>query len=309
MATNSFLGIKTSVVIDSVFGVWYNGPMKPNDRFRSLPASFWANVKLVSEQAGYSIRARNGESKQLRSYTLDDVRAVYSQEGLDPTRIDQDDRLFKMVVEYLNYRAETINRQIQPLFMNRDEAAEAYHRLVRVTGSNRSPSMNKQKGEKRHPAYLASMVSLIAEKVLGADGFVDDARRLAVLISGGVAQYTFSRRYDGAFPDVVNPVAVWEIKEYYGTTTFGSRVADGVYETLLDGFEISESELLSSRRVKHFLFVDDRFTWWECGRSYLCRMVDMLHTGHVDQIFFGKEVLTEWETALAELVNPSTESN
>jgi hypothetical protein len=27
-------------------------------------------------------------------------------------------------------------------------------------------------------------------------------------------------------------------------------------------------------------------------------MIDMLHTGHVDQIFFGREVLTEWEKAL-----------
>lgn len=31
-----------------------------------------------------------------------------------------------------------------------------------------------------------------------------------------------------------------EIKEYYYTTTFGSRVAGGVYETLLDGMELDE---------------------------------------------------------------------
>ena len=34
--------------------------------------------------------------------------------------------------------------------------------------------------------------------------------------------------------------ARWEIKEYYGTTTLGSRVADGVYETMLDGLELRE---------------------------------------------------------------------
>ena len=38
----------------------------------------------------------------------------------------------------------------------------------------------------------------------------------------------------------MDPLAVWEIKEYYYTTTFGSRVADGVYETLLDGMELRE---------------------------------------------------------------------
>ena len=45
---------------------------------------------------------------------------------------------------------------------------------------------------------------------------------------------TLARRVDGAFPSAVNPVAVWEIKEDYHTTTFGSRVADGVYETQID---------------------------------------------------------------------------
>ena len=38
----------------------------------------------------------------------------------------------------------------------------------------------------------------------------------------------------------MNPIAVWELKEYYYTTTFGSRVADGIYETLLDGMELED---------------------------------------------------------------------
>ena len=97
---------------------------------------------------------------------------------------------------------------------------------------------------------------------------------------------------DGAFPSVINPIAIWEIKEYYYTTTFGSRVADGVYETLLDGMELEELEAFTQRKVQHILFIDDYFTWWECGRSYLCRMIDMLHMGYVDEIVFGREVLT-----------------
>lgn len=28
----------------------------------------------------------------------------------------------------------------------------------------------------------------------------------------------------------------------------------------------------------------------------------MLHTGHVDEVFFGKEVLTEWEATLRALI-------
>ena len=103
----------------------------------------------------------------------------------------------------------------------------------------------------------------------------------------------------------MNPVAIWEIKEYYYTTTFGSRVADGVYETLLDGYELEELEAAARRKVHHMLVVDDYFTWWECGRSYLCRIIDMLHMGYIDEVLFGREVVTrlpvlvkEWQQQL-----------
>lgn len=276
--------------------------MKPNPIFKSKPHRFWANVKLVSEQIGYSIRTRGDAPKVLRKYTLEDVKAVYAQEGLDGKFIDKEAAFFADVVAYLNYRADTLNTYVQPLFMNREEARQAHDAMVLTTGSTRIATMNKQKGDKKHPAYLASMVSLIAEKVVGSSGFVDDARRLAVITAQGIVEHAFSRRFDGAVPNLVNPKAVWEIKEYYGTTTFGSRVADGVYETLLDGFEIEEVRRSLGVDTKHYLFIDDRFTWWDCGRSYLCRMVDMLHTGHVDEIFFGREVTTEWETTLRALL-------
>ena len=69
-------------------------------------------------------------------------------------------------------------------------------------------------------------------------------------------------------------------------------MADGVYETLLDGMELEELEIAVQRKIQHILFIDDHFTWWECGRSYLCRMIDMLHMGYVDEVIFGREVLT-----------------
>jgi len=106
--------------------------------------------------------------------------------------------------------------------------------------------------------------------------------------------FALSRWIDGAFPSTLNPKAVWEIKEYYGTTTFGSRVADGVYETQLDGYEIKEASKISKKKIQHYLIVDDKFTWWTKGRSYLCRLIDLMHMGLVDEVLFGKEVLTRW---------------
>ena len=128
-----------------------------------------------------------------------------------------------------------------------------------------------------------------------------DPRCLTTVTRDGLPLRTLARRIDGAFPSSINPVAVWEIKEYYYTTTFGSRVADGVYETLLDGMELEELDValrelasLQDRpiHIEHLLMVDAHYTWWVKGRSYLCRIIDMLHMGYVDQVLFGEEVVT-----------------
>ena len=37
--------------------------------------------------------------------------------------------------------------------------------------------------------------------------------------------------------------------------------------------------------------LDARYTWWDCGRSYLCRIVDMLHMGYVDEVLVGRQVI------------------
>ena len=102
---------------------------------------------------------------------------------------------------------------------------------------------------------------------------------------------TLARRVDGCFPGPVNPIAIWEIKEYYYTTTFGSRVADGIYETLLDGLELEDLRDHEGVSVQHLLIIDAYETWWNLGRSYLCRIIDMLHMGYVDEVLFGYEVV------------------
>ncbi|PIV33126.1 MAG: hypothetical protein COS34_09430 [Lysobacterales bacterium CG02_land_8_20_14_3_00_62_12] len=151
--------------------------------------------------------------------------------------------------------------------------------------------MNKQKGVKRNHAFLTGIVNMLIESNIGDASCDYDPRSLTTLTHDAMPLRTLSRRVDGAFPSVVNPIAIWEIKEYYYTTTFGSRVADGVYETLLDGHELEELETAARRKVQHVLMVDDYFTWWECGRSYLCRIIDMLHMGYIDEVLFGREVI------------------
>lgn len=135
-------------------------------------------------------------------------------------------------------------------------------------------------------------------------GFDDDPRGL-VYIRDDENQIigASSRRFDGAIPSIESPVMVWEIKEYYYATTFGSRIADGVYETQLDGFEFKELYERTGKKVYHILFIDAYRTWWTQGKSYLCRIIDALNCGLVDEVIVGREVFSRWP----ELLNSTLE--
>ena len=108
--------------------------------------------------------------------------------------------------------------------------------------------MNKQSGTKKQINFFAAIINIITEDTLSNmgiirkhPGFDDDPGGLAyVMDNQGQIVGATSRRFDGAFPTIYNPEIIWEIKEYYYATTFGSRVADGVYETQLDGFEFKD---------------------------------------------------------------------
>lgn len=162
--------------------------------------------------------------------------------------------------------------------------------------------MNKQKGSKKKPAFLTAIVNMLVDANRKNFPCDLDPRQLTSVTREGMPVRTLARRIDGAFPSVINPVSIWEVKEYYYTTTFGSRVADGVYETLLDGMELEELNLSEKIHVRHYLILDDEYTWWQCGRSYLCRIIDMMHMGYVDEVLFGREVIERVPALVAEWV-------
>jgi hypothetical protein len=234
----------------------------------------------------------------MRSYTLEQVFALYRRRDLDPSFLGTDDAPTgeaQLLIKYLNYRADFLQELVRPLLMNREEAQAEFDALYsRFPQAECHLPMNKQKGEKAHNAFLTGMVNLLTEATLGGVHFADNPAAPITITQGRRPTRTLSRWMDGAYPGLNNPAACWEIKEYYGTTTFGSRVADGIYETIMDGLEIAELREHVRHNLRHYLIVDDRFTWWEMGRSYLCRIVDMLHMGLVDEVLFGREVLTRW---------------
>jgi hypothetical protein len=266
--------------------------LKVDSRFVRQPKEFWAHVRTISQEVGYTDRGTSA----IRIPTLQNIREEFQRLGLNTSHIanaaNELTPFGRLLIEYFNHRANILNDTVQGQLMDKAAAQTEFKQLKARLKPKCPLPMNKQKGKKRKYAFLTGMVNMLVEANIGDAPCDYDPRSLTMLTHDAMPQRTLARRVDGAFPSVINPVGIWEIKEYYYTTTFGSRVADGVYETLLDGMELEELEKVAGRKVYHLLILDDHYTWWQCGRSYLCRIIDILHMGFVDEVIFGREVLT-----------------
>jgi len=265
--------------------------MKPDPRFLKQPKTFWAHVRTISEQFGYTKR---GEGV-IKTPQLADIAEILETIGLsDRNILNQDNSpsdFCRLLVDYYEYRANILNTYVEPRLMNVERTQKVFEALKHSLSPRCPIPLNKQKGDKKAVNYLTAIVNMLIEANAESLPCTYDPRTLTSITRDGMLLRTLARRLDGAFPSAINPIAVWEIKEYYYTTTFGSRVADGVYESLLDGLELEELREHEGIDVKHYLMVDSHYTWWECGRSYLCRIIDMLHMGYIDEVLFGYEVV------------------
>lgn len=263
--------------------------MKPDTRFIDLPKRFWALVRLIGQECGYASRGQISIPE--RKAVVDALTIL----GLTPSALDSplrnDGATWTTLLDYFTFRRDVLHNQVEPNLMDAAQARKEYNRLKRELKPKCPLPMNKQKGTKKAPAYLTGIVNMLIEANAAGAPCDYDPRALDMVAANKSPLRTFARRMDGAFPSVVNPLAVWEVKEYYYTTTFGSRVADGVYESLLDGMEIEELAVSENIHILHYLMIDARYTWWNCGKSYLCRLIDMLHMGYVDEVLVGREVL------------------
>jgi hypothetical protein len=283
--------------------------VKPNERFLSQNKRFWACVRAISEIIGYSARGRSS----VLIPQLSEIEKAFRKAGFVAKAEGGNDsdisRTVQTVAEYFEYRAQTLNGYVEPRLMQVERARDVFKELK----SRLSPAcpipMNKQTGDKKVPAYFTGIVNMLIEAHSEGLPCDYDPRSLTTFTRDGWPVRTFARRVDGAFPAVVNPIAIWEIKEYYYTTTFGSRVADGIYETLLDGMEIAELRRNEGIRVLHYLLIDSHYTWWECGRSYLCRILDMLHMGYIDEALFGWEVIERLPDIVRQWVRIARQEN
>ena len=268
--------------------------MKPFSRFTHEDKSFWFFIRFVSEKLGYS---KNGE---IRFYTRENIADLCARENIfaSPDRISQ-------AVDYCQMRADTINTTVQENLMDAESASHHFEQLKRLRSYQSKLIMNKQSGDKKRINYFTAIITMLAEDILGdGESFDPDPRGLIYILNNRTITGASSRRFDGAYPSIYSPKLVWEIKEYYYSRSFGSRVADAVYEAELDGYEFNEIFSRTGQKVRHVMFIDGRYTFWDLGKSYLCRFIDTLNMGLIDDLIIGKEVFTEWPSILKQYKEP-----
>lgn len=277
--------------------------MKPDKQFINQPKFFWSYVRVISQKAGYKDRQQD----QIKVPSLEEIVNVLKSVGLKSSLISNEQNhltdLGKVLLAYFKYRATILDKYVEPNLMDVNQAKDIFNDLLNRLSPRCPIPMNKQKKEKKTPAYLTGIVNMLIEANSEGLPCDYDPHQLVIVTADNAPIRTLTRRFDGAFTSTIDPIAIWEVKEYYYTTTFGSRVADGIYESLLDGLELEELRENEGIDIKHYLIVDAHDTWWVQGRSYLCRIIDMLHMGYVDEVLFGHEVLERLPEIVKEWVS------
>jgi hypothetical protein len=290
--------------------------MKADPRFSGKDLEFWAYVRLLSEDLGYVVKKRGRKNIKPEAdsgiegtiATFELSKLIFSLEQMDLSSAKLQDASGNVSVfgrdleAYFIYRADLLNQTVQANLMDRAQAETEFLRLeVELNPSCPRPK-NKQKDTS--PAFLTGIVNMLLEQHVGSSQINYNPQELIKISRDDLPLRTFSRRVDGCFPAATNPKAIWEIKEYYNTTSFGSRISDGVYETALDGMERYELEQSHGIHIHHTLFIDSRIAWWTPGgKPYLCRLIDLLNMGYVSELIVGREVLIRLPELIQEWKN------
>jgi hypothetical protein len=243
--------------------------MKARYQFVGLPENFWSTVKIISAYIGYS---KQGEVKiltpeQIRRALVDNIIST---------------EMTSLLHTYFSSRANDLTNIWLPNMMTADEAAYHFNEYRDRYPSKCPIPHNSQRD--REPRYLTALINILLEQNITGCNY--DPRQLIRFIRNGEVLGVLSRRIDGVFPSCINPIALWEIKEFYRNKSYGSRVNATQTDTNLDGLEIKAARLLGVSS-KHYLFID---AIPKQGIPLLCRLYDSLHSELVDEIICGREI-------------------
>lgn len=205
--------------------------------------------------------------------------------------------LLPMLAEYMRFRFEAANS----LLAQARTEQEAKDDFAELSDEELATYGTQSADHHQSPRVMVKTVEVLTRAVClehGLDVNVNPQNR-AVLISDDHI-WVSPRRLDGAMPSLLNPVGLWEIKEYWGETQGGSKMSDAIYECQLVGQELRAFEDLHGPHVRHYAILDGR-QQWSSRKSDLRRAVDLLCAGLLDELIVGREILTEWPRIVAEL--------
>lgn len=238
-----------------------------------------------------SIRGSNNQAEWL-DYLRENHALATEKEPLpiDPENV-------ALFFEYLEDRERLLEEAFE--LLRTEEESKAFCESKGITfGVTATQSEDHYQSSKS----LVAAVTEIARDVCEARGVeIDpDPQQRAVWCNQNGLHVT-ARNLDGAIPATVNPIIVWEIKEYWGKTGGGSKMSDAVYECALVGRELRDFERDSGTIVVHAAFVDGKEQWLT-RKADLGRFIDLAHQGLIDHLFIGRDVEQEWESVLKQVL-------
>lgn len=119
--------------------------MLPNPDFSSMPKTFWACVRTVSQKEGYTIRGKG----EVKIPTVENMMAVFRSLDLDEMAIFNNDtptQLASDLMDYYKYRADILNGYVVSRLMDAKRAKREFNRLLKKLKPSCPIPQNKQKG-------------------------------------------------------------------------------------------------------------------------------------------------------------------
>jgi len=259
---------------------------------------FWHVVRMVVDETRGRVLSRQEIPAQLKKIGTEASLGLLAYLRPRPEIVER-------VADYLQFRTDVAASLLARMRTERqalDDFAELSSEVVQKYGTRSADHHQSSK------ALVATVEVLTRATCLefGFDVNVNPQKRAALVSEQYI--WVSPRRLDGAFPSLLNPVALWEIKEYWGGTQGGSKMSDAIYECQLVGQELRAFEDVHGRTVKHYVLLDGVHQW-ASRRADLRRAVDLVSAGLLDELIVGSDVLTDWPRIVRDLCLSSLEAN
>lgn len=253
---------------------------------RAWDSPFWQALRLLIDQRNFTTIDERDVLPRLRA------TRVPSAEGLATWLERQEPALITDLAAYTHTRMRLANEALDNLLRTESEALDDFASI-----SAEAVQWAKNAATSQSSKVLVQTVAALTVQASQGMPFtpdLDPQKRAAYL--DGDSIWVSPRRLDGALPTLLNPVGLWEIKEYWGNRG-GSKMSDAIYEVQLVGTELAVQEKARSWHIDHYLILDGK-AQWAARKSDLRRAIDLLYSGLVDELFIGRELLTEWQPAV-----------